>query len=81
MAVLPLQFKEGMTRQTLKLEGTERFDILGIAEGPKPRSELTCRIHRANGKTDEIQLTCRIDTLDEPNIFATAASCNMCCAG
>jgi aconitate hydratase A / 2-methylisocitrate dehydratase len=69
MAVLPLQFKDGMTRQSLKLDGTERFDILGIAQGLKPRSELTCRIHRADGKTEEIKLLCRIDTLDELEYF------------
>jgi aconitate hydratase len=69
MAVLPLQFKDGMTRQTLKLDGTETFDILGVADGLKPRSDLTCRIHRANGKTDEIKVLCRIDTLDELEYF------------
>jgi aconitate hydratase len=69
MAVMPLQFKDGTTRQTLKLDGTERFDIRGIADGLKPRSELTCRIHRANGQTDEIKLLCRIDTLDEFEYF------------
>jgi aconitate hydratase len=69
MAVIPLQFKDGMNRQTLKLEGTERFDILGIAQGLKPRSDLVCRIHRADGKIDEIKLLCRIDTLDELEYF------------
>jgi aconitate hydratase len=69
MAVLPLQFTGGATRQTLKLDGTEKFDILGIAQGLKPRSEMTCRIHRANGKTDEVKLLCRIDTLDELEYF------------
>ncbi len=69
MAVLPLQFKEGQNRQTLKLDGTERFDIAGIAQGLKPRSELACRIHRADGKVDEIKLLCRIDTLDELEYF------------
>ena len=69
MAVLPLQFKEGENRQTLKLDGTERFDISGIAQGLKPRAELLCRIHRANGKTDEVKLLCRIDTLDELEYF------------
>ncbi len=69
MAVLPLQFKEGENRQTLKLDGTERFDIAGIAQGLKPRSELACRIHRADGKVDEVKLLCRIDTLDELEYF------------
>ena len=69
MGVLPLQFKEGATRQSLKLDGTERYDILGVAQGLKPRSDLVCRIHRANGKVDEIKLLCRIDTLDELEYF------------
>jgi len=69
MGVLPLQFKDGTDRKTLKLEGTERFDILGIAQGLKPRSELTCHIHRANGVIDALPLLCRIDTLDELEYF------------
>ena len=69
MGVVPLQFKDGATRQTLKLDGTERFDILGIAQGLKPRSDLLCKIHRANGQIDEIKLLCRIDTLDELEYF------------
>ncbi|HKX10194.1 MAG TPA: aconitate hydratase AcnA [Stellaceae bacterium] len=69
MGVLPLQFKDGATRQSLKLDGSERYDILGVAQGLKPRSDLVCRIHRANGKVDEIKLLCRIDTLDELEYF------------
>jgi aconitate hydratase len=69
MGVLPLQFKDGASRQSLKLDGTERYDILGVAQGLKPRSDLLCRIHRADGKTDEIKLLCRIDTLDELEYF------------
>jgi aconitate hydratase len=65
MGVLPLQFKDGMTRQTLKLDGTEKFDIAGIEKGLKPRQDITVTIHRANGKTEQITALCRIDTLDE----------------
>ncbi|HVM79013.1 MAG TPA: aconitate hydratase AcnA, partial [Stellaceae bacterium] len=65
MGVLPLQFKDGTTRQSLKLDGSERFDIVGVAQGLKPRGDLLCRIHRANGKVEEIKLLCRIDTVDE----------------
>jgi len=69
MGVLPVQFKDGTDRKTLKLDGSERFDILGIASGLKPRSDLTCHIHRASGKIDTVQLLCRIDTLDELEYF------------
>lgn len=65
MGVLPLQFKDGQTRKTLGLDGTETFDILGIAEGVRPRMDITCRIHRADGRTENVELLCRIDTLDE----------------
>ena len=69
MGVLPLQFKDGASRQSLKLDGTERYDILGVAQGLKPRSDLLCRVHRADGKMEEIKLLCRIDTLDELEYF------------
>jgi aconitate hydratase len=69
MGVLPCQFTDGMNRQTLKLDGSERFDIDGIASGLKPRAELKCRIHRADGKVETISLLCRIDTLDELEYF------------
>jgi len=69
MGVLPLQFKDGTSRQSLKLDGTERYDVLGVAQGLKPRSDLVCRIHRVDGKVDEIKLLCRIDTLDELEYF------------
>ena len=69
MGVLPLQFKDGTDRKSLKLDGTERFDILGVATGLKPRIDLACRIHRSSGKIDTVPLLCRIDTLDELEYF------------
>jgi aconitate hydratase len=69
MGVLPLQFKDGADRRSLALDGTERYDILGVEAGLKPRMDLTCRIHRADGKIDEIKLLCRIDTLDEVEYY------------
>jgi aconitate hydratase len=62
MGVLPLQFKEGTTAQTLKLEGTETYDVLGLNANLKPQQDLKLRITRANGKSEEIPVTCRIDT-------------------
>jgi aconitate hydratase len=69
MGVLPLQFKDGTDRKSLKLDGSERFDILGISAGLKPRIDLACRIHRASGAIDTVPLLCRIDTLDELEYF------------
>jgi aconitate hydratase len=65
MGVLPLQFKDGADRRNLHLDGSERYDITGVEQGLKPRMDIACRIHRADGKIDEIKLLCRIDTLDE----------------
>jgi aconitate hydratase len=62
MGVLPLQFKEGTTAQTLKLDGTETYDVLGLDAGLKPQQDLTIRITRADGKTDTVPVACRIDT-------------------
>jgi aconitate hydratase len=69
MGVLPLQFQDGTTRKTLKIDGSETFDIEGLAGGIKPRMALTCRIHRADGKTETIPVVCRIDTLDEVEYY------------
>ena len=65
MGVLPLQFKEGTTRQTLKLDGDEVLDITGVADGLRPRKELVLRIRDASGSVREEPVICRIDTLDE----------------
>ena len=70
MGVLPLQFREGVSRQTLKLTGAETLDIIGVEAGLKPRMELTLRIHDlAGGGVREEPLICRIDTLDEVEYF------------
>jgi aconitate hydratase len=69
MGVLPLQFKESVTRQTLGLKGDETFDITGISAGLKPRMDLTVTITRKDGKKEDIKVLCRIDTLDEIDYF------------
>jgi aconitate hydratase len=69
MGVLPLQFKAGMTRQSLGLKGDEVFDITGIAGGITPGMDVTCTIHRADGAREQITLLCRIDTADEVEYF------------
>ncbi|HEY5297369.1 MAG TPA: aconitate hydratase [Verrucomicrobiae bacterium] len=62
MGVLPLQFKDGVTAQTLKLDGTETYDIAGLGANLKPQQDLTLKITRANGQTENISVICRIDT-------------------
>lgn len=62
MGVLPCQFKEGTTAQSLNLDGTETFDILGLEPNPRPQQDVTLVIHRFNGESQEVALTLRIDT-------------------
>ena len=69
MGVLPLQFPAGTDRKTLKLIGSETFDIEGLADGLKPRQKLKFTIHRKDGGTETVELLCRIDTLDEIDYF------------
>jgi aconitate hydratase len=69
MGVLPLQFKDGATRLTLKLDGTETLSLSGIAGGIKPLMDVRCEIKRADGKTETITLLCRIDTVDEVDYY------------
>jgi aconitate hydratase len=65
MGVLPLQFKDGCDRKSLRLDGSEVFDITGLAGAVTPRMELTLTIHRATGAREDIKVLSRIDTLDE----------------
>ncbi|MBK7935315.1 MAG: aconitate hydratase [Acidobacteria bacterium] len=63
MGVLPLQFKDGDSAAKLGLDGTETFDLVGLETGTiKPRQDATLRITRADGTTNEVTLTLRIDT-------------------
>ncbi len=69
MGILPLQFKEGMDRKTLKFDGSEVFDITGVKDGIKPRMDVDVTITRKDGSKETIQAVCRIDTLDEVEYF------------
>ncbi len=62
MGVLPLQFKEGTTAQTLKLDGTETYDVVGLTAAIKPQQDLTLRIMRKDGPPQDVTVRCRIDT-------------------
>ncbi|MBE2214945.1 MAG: aconitate hydratase AcnA [Opitutaceae bacterium] len=62
MGVLPLQFKEGTTAQTLGLIGTEVYDVIGLSPALKPQQDLTLRITRADGSAIDVPVRCRIDT-------------------
>ncbi|HEY8461381.1 MAG TPA: aconitate hydratase AcnA, partial [Blastocatellia bacterium] len=62
MGVLPLQFKEGVTAQSLKLDGSETFDVTGLDGEVKPQQDVTLVIRRANGAKEEVPVKLRIDT-------------------
>jgi aconitate hydratase len=63
MGVLPLQFHDGESVDSLKIDGSETFDITGLENGEVvPMQEVTLRIHRTGGGTDEARLKLRIDT-------------------
>ncbi|MCS0583744.1 Fe/S-dependent 2-methylisocitrate dehydratase AcnD [Massilia pinisoli] len=66
MGVLPLEFQAGTTRLTLGIDGTETFDVVGERT---PRAALTLVIHRRNGDTVEVPVTCRLDTAEEVSIY------------
>jgi aconitate hydratase len=69
MGVLPLQFKDGMTRHTLNLTGDETFDLPGIDNHLKPQSDVKMVINYADGNKKEISLLCRIDTDTEMEYY------------
>jgi len=62
MGVLPLQFKDGTTVQSLKLDCTETYDIVGLDANLKPQQDLALRITRQGGGVEEVPVRCRIDT-------------------
>ncbi|PIE41913.1 MAG: Fe/S-dependent 2-methylisocitrate dehydratase AcnD [Gammaproteobacteria bacterium] len=67
MGVLPLEFTAGENRQTYAIDGTETFDVRGDIA---PRATLTLIIHRSNGETIEVPVTCRLDTAEEVSVYA-----------
>ena len=66
MGVLPLEFKPGVNRITLGIDGSETFDVVGERT---PRADLTLVIHRRNGEQVEVAVTCRLDTAEEVAIY------------
>ena len=66
MGVLPLQFKPGVNRKTLQLDGSETYDVVGERQ---PGAELSLVIHRRNGERVETPVTCRLDTAEELSIY------------
>ncbi len=66
MGVLPLQFKPGVNRNTLELDGTEIYDVVGEI---KAGADLALVITRSNGEKVDVPVTCRLDTADEVHVY------------
>ena len=70
MGVLPCQFLEGESAETLNLRGDETFDLLDVDGALSPRQQARLQIHRANGETETVNLLVRVDTPIECEYFA-----------
>jgi aconitate hydratase len=68
MGVLPLQFKEGDSWQSLRLTGEETVDVFP-APDLKPQSDARLVITRADGSRQEIEVVLRIDTPIEVDYY------------
>lgn len=66
MGVMPLEFKPGVDRKTLAIDGTETYDVIGER---KPRADLMLVIHRKHGEKLEVPVTCRLDSDEELSIY------------
>ena len=69
MGVLPLQFMEGTTPQSLRLTGAETFDFSGLDEDLRPGKEVSMTIHRPDGASETVPLRLRIDTAIEVDYY------------
>ena len=69
MGVLPLEFADGQSWESLGLDGTESFDIAGLSDDLQPRSQLSVVATRANGEKNEFQTNVRIDTPVEMDYY------------
>ncbi|OZI32473.1 Fe/S-dependent 2-methylisocitrate dehydratase AcnD [Bordetella genomosp. 10] len=66
MGVLPLEFQPGVDRHKLALDGTETYDVVGERT---PRATLTLVVHRKDGTTAQVPVTCRLDTAEEVSVY------------
>ncbi|ESR25961.1 aconitate hydratase AcnA [Lutibaculum baratangense] len=68
MGVLPLQFTNGQSWQSLGITGEEKVTILGF-DDIRPRATMQAEIERPDGSKETVDLLCRIDTEDELDYF------------
>lgn len=69
MGVLPLNFEEGTSAESLGLDGSETYSILGLDDDLQPRSKVTMKVTKADGTVLEVPLIVRIDTLIEADYY------------
>ncbi|QRG06612.1 aconitate hydratase AcnA [Xanthobacter dioxanivorans] len=69
MGIVPLVFKDGESWQSLGIKGDEIVTLKGIEGDLKPRQILTAEVKFADGTVKNVDLICRIDTLDELDYF------------
>ncbi len=69
MGILPLQYKEGQNAESLKLTGTEVFDIEGITEIKQPKQEVTVKAQKPDGSLISFKAIARLDTPIDINYY------------
>jgi aconitate hydratase len=75
MGVLPLQFKDGTNAQSLKLDGTETYDIVGLDANIKPQQDLTLKITRKDGSVENVPVRAALIRPSRLTTTSTAAFC------
>ena len=76
MGVVPLELPSGVSWKTLKLDGTETIDIVGLRHDMPPRTSVKCTIRRADGSSETIALRCRLDTRREMGWYQSGGILN-----
>jgi aconitate hydratase len=69
MGVLPLQFLEGTSAQSLGLDGSEKFSITGLSDSIKPGQQITLEIEKTSGEKQALPVQLRIDTPIEVDYY------------
>jgi len=74
MGVLPLQFRDGDSAETLGLDGTETFDITGLNDGKA--KDVSVTVHKNDGSSIQFSARVRIDTPKERDYYRNGGILN-----
>src|SRR5207249_5515855 len=69
MGILPLQFKAGENKESLRLTGREVYEIEGIENDLVPRQEVTVKVTREDGSTFSFSTIARLDSPIEVSYY------------